>query len=93
MAWFKCFAEGENFPAEFNPDGKSLMGFFATRWVEAADPHSAELAAVDLLRAEYGHVAPPEAWTEEAKVFVTEITEVAGCEGPNSGATWYPMGS
>ena len=91
MPWFKCFMEGENFPAAFGSNGKSLMGFYATRWVEASDANSAEFAAVHLLRAEYRHVPPPETWTPDAKVFVTEITEVAGCEGVNSGATWYEM--
>jgi hypothetical protein len=49
MAKFAVMLVGENFLLDF--DGSvQRMGFYVTRYVEADDPHQAELTAVDLIR-------------------------------------------
>ena len=90
MPWFRCSIEGENFPGVLIRR-KGLVGFYTTRWVEAADAEQAELAALDLLRTEptFQLKTPPEG--VEAKVYFDEIVEVDGPGGPNAGATWFEM--
>jgi hypothetical protein len=92
MPWFKCFIEGENFPGALI-GGDQPVGFYATRWVEAPSPDEAEVVALDALRREPVFDIPVEQRPKDARVYFTEIVETQGPEGPNSGATWYVMGT
>jgi hypothetical protein len=71
------------------------VGFYITRFIEAADPEAAEAAALQGLRAE-PKLAPPPGYTPpgQARVFFEEITEVAAEQVPQvqPGFAWHPMG-
>lgn len=93
MAWFRCFIRGENFPVQLVGGGGPL-GFYVTRFVDASDAESAEVAALQGLRAE-PKLAPPPGYVPsgEARVFFEEIVELAAERVPEvqPGFVWYPM--
>jgi hypothetical protein len=95
MPWFRCFVRGEDFPGSMI--GMSHpVGFYVTKFVEAADAEQAELRALDRLRAD-PKLAPPPGFrpTDKSRVFFEAIEEVAADEvpDPQPGIAWYPMGS
>ena len=90
MPWFECSIEGENFP---NGQSKRLVGFIATRWVEASTAYEAEFVALDLLRSEPRFQFGPYAGTTDARVHFTEVVEVEGPGDNNLGVAWFEMGS
>lgn len=94
MPWFKCLMEGKNFPgALMQQDG--LLGFFATRAVEAASMDDAEVRALELLRADPSFVLPTGVTaSEDARVFFVSIVQIDEFEAASigsKGASWYPM--
>jgi hypothetical protein len=93
LAWFKCFIRGENFPGAL-AGISGLVGFYTTRFVEAADASEAEAHALDELRGE-PRLSPPPGYqpTGIAKVFFEEISELPGSKvrDPQPGFVWYPM--
>ena len=93
MTWFRCFVHGENFPGQLIGEA-GPVGFYVTRFVEAADAGDAEAAALRALRAE-PRLAPPPGWTPAglAKVYFQEIEEVAAdrVAAVPPGFTWYRM--
>jgi hypothetical protein len=93
MAWFQCFIRGENFPGQFIGE-TGLVGFYVTRFVEAADPAAAEVGALRGLRAE-PKLAPPSGYTPsgQERVFFEEIKAVAVERVPTvqPGFAWYSM--
>ncbi|HEY1189613.1 MAG TPA: hypothetical protein VGE74_18345 [Gemmata sp.] len=93
MAWFRCFIRGENFPGELI-GAAGPVGFYATRFVEAASPEAAEGAVLQALKAE-PNLAPPPGYTPsgQARVFFEEIEEVVGELAPSvpPGFAWHPM--
>ena len=91
MPIYQCLLRGEGFPGSILGWESGTVGFFSTRWVEAADPDAAELAAVDALRRDpsfslpEGHPRPT-----AAKVYLEEISEVEELlQNGGSGATWF----
>lgn len=76
MPLYKCLIRGENFPGLVTEKAEPI-GFYTTRYVQAASPAAAELAVVEALRADPklqlpdGHPKPT-----DAKVFVDEIKRV-----------------
>ncbi|WP_338445006.1 hypothetical protein V5F89_07325 [Pelagerythrobacter marensis] len=51
MTWYRLLILGNDFPLE--EDGVPvLMGWYTTRWVEAADPEEARAVALEALRSE-----------------------------------------
>jgi len=91
MPWFRCVIEGENFPGAL-VQRQGLVGFFATRWVEASSPEEAEIAALEALRSEPTFQTKT-AKSAEARIYFTQIMEVDGSGGVDSGAVWFAMGS
>jgi len=92
MPLFRCFVRGENF---LTNDGgvPKRIGFYTTRWVDAASPEDAELLVVTMLREEpllqrpdwYDGVGP------RATVYVEEIDLVESEErGVNQGFAFFP---
>jgi hypothetical protein len=67
------------------------MGFYTTRFVEAANPAAAEYAAVDVLRVE-GKLTPLNDGSDPPKVFVGEVEEIDREEVPSiaKGFTFFP---
>ena len=57
MAWFRCFIRGEDFPGQVVGES-GPVGFYVTRFVEAADAREAEAIAFRSLRAQ-PKLAPP----------------------------------
>lgn len=90
MAWFSCLIEGENFPGSLLGES-GLVGFFASRTVEAETAEAAELALLEQLRADPVLSAGDWEMAPDAKIYFTEVVEVAGPSGPNTGMIWFAM--
>ena len=93
MAWFRCFIRGENFPGELAGE-PGLVGFYVTRFVEAANAEEAEGHAMAALRAEPNLVPPAEYQPSGiARVYFEEITELRQEQIPpqQPGFVWHPM--
>jgi hypothetical protein len=93
VAWFRCFIRGENFPGQLVGEARPV-GFYVTRFVEAADEAAAESAALHSLRAE-PKLAPPSGYTPsgQVRVFFEEIEELPATKVPATqpGFAWHPM--
>jgi hypothetical protein len=93
MAWFRCFIRGQNFPGQLIGEA-GPVGFYVTRFVEAAEPEAAEAATLRGLRVE-PKLAPPPGFTPtgHARVYFEQIAELAAEQVPvvQPGFTWYPM--
>jgi hypothetical protein len=93
VAWFRCFIRGENFPGQLVGKAEPV-GFYVTRFVEAADVKAAEATAVQALRAE-PKLAPPPPYTPSTRVriYFEKIEELPASDVPavNPGFAWYPM--
>jgi hypothetical protein len=92
MRKFRVFVRGEHFL--INLDGeRRRVGFYTTRFVEAADENAAELAAIDLLRNDPQLVKgvlnersdPPMMYAEE----ITELIDFEGCPVPGAGFAFF----
>ena len=95
MKWFKCFIAGENFPGELINE-KELIGFYATRFIEAKTVEEAEMTALSNLRNEESLQLPEGVKpSDKAKVYFEEIEEVLKSEVPevDGGFTFYVMGT
>ena len=70
-----------------------LVGFYATRWVEAESAEAAELAGLQMLREEYPVSEEDKLRAPDAKVYFEEVVEVEPDTPrvPNAGASWFPM--
>jgi hypothetical protein len=94
MAWFKCFIRGENFPGELVQES-GLIGFYVTRFVEAASAEEAESVALAVLRANPRLAAPVgyPSTSATARIFFEDITEVDADDvpSPQPGFAFYPM--
>ena len=94
MPLYRCSICAENFPGALL--GKPApIGFYATRFVEAATRDEAEAQVLDLLRNEDVLQIHAELRNEDARVFFEEIAEVSADNErlPNSGFTFFVMGS
>lgn len=94
MPVFRCFVRGNNFPGKLI-GRKQPVGFYTTRFVDAASPEEAEMLVVELLRNDPDLVVAPKYRTKDAKVYFENIDEVpAETERkPNKGFTFFPMGT
>ena len=95
MPLFRCMIRGENFPGQLIGK-KELVGFYATRFVEADSAEEAELSGLEMLRNDPSFEIRSEKLRQQeppAKVFFEEIVEVAPetDQVPNKGATWFNM--
>jgi hypothetical protein len=91
MPWFRCLVEGENFPLA--RDGKpALLGFFTTRWVEAASVGEAELNVVAMIRNDRAFTNMRRTTDLTPMVYVRRIDEVPEhADGPGEGFTFFDM--
>lgn len=90
MPHYRVYLNGVNFWLQV--DGKrQRMGFYTTRFVEAANLDDAELAAVDELRAE-GKLKPLNDRGDPARVLVDRIDEVSIADVPavRPGLAFFP---
>ena len=94
MPLYRCSICGEDFPGAL-VGKRSPIGFYATRFVEAANRDTAEAQVLDSLRNEAALQIPAELRNEDARVFFEEIAEVSADSErvPNSGFTFFVMGS
>ena len=90
MTTWRVLLRGENFPLD-TQEGAPLMGFFATRWVEAADEEGAFAAAVKLLRKHPDLAGVPRGCG--ADIVSEEITELSPGRVPpqREGLTLFRM--
>jgi hypothetical protein len=67
------------------------MGFYTTRFVEADDERAAEVAAVDLIRADPKLQVVTNDRSDPPMIYADEVVEVAGPdpEYPNAGYAFY----
>ncbi|WP_435011548.1 hypothetical protein P12x_002863 [Tundrisphaera lichenicola] len=93
MAWFQCSIRGEQFPGAL-AGVSGLVGFFTTRFVEAADAGDAETLALTGLRDEprLKPLAGDQA-AGMARIYFEQIAELPRDSAPaqQPGFTWYPM--
>jgi len=75
MQFFRCLMRGENFPGELIGENR-LIGFYATRFVEAVDLHAAKCLALESLRQD-DSLQSKSARTSDAKVYFEEVVEVS----------------
>ncbi|MGE8214506.1 hypothetical protein [Stenotrophomonas sp.] len=94
MPLFRCSICGENFPGILVGQN-APVGFYATRFIEAASPEEAEAIALERLRAEPTLDVPAGFRTEDARVLFEAIVEVNPHteRGPESGFSFFIMGS
>ena len=87
---YRLLVLGEDFPLEL--DGtKTMMGWYKTVWVEAADHEEAKAKSLEVIRSEPLLSEVPRGCG--AKVSWEEIEEVEASEVPASskGFTFFPM--
>lgn len=93
MPWYRCLIRGEHFPGRLIGQSQSV-GFYVTRFVEAADPATAETIALQMLRAD-PKLAPPTRFQPSGReqVFVEEIEACSAAEVPSvlPGFAWFPI--
>ena len=91
--WFRCLFRGENFPGRL-AGATGLVGFFVTRFVEAASAEEAESLAVAALKTEPA-LAKPAGYEPSgiACVYLEEIDELPPerVPSPPPGFAWFPM--
>jgi hypothetical protein len=89
MTIFRCLIRGESFPFMINGAWKA-MGFYTTRFVEAATNEEAEMTALHLMQQEDALKREPgTTGLEGARLFFEEIEEVEGAKNPNAGFTFF----
>jgi len=90
---YRCLLRGENFPGILIGEQGKTIGFYTTRFVDAASPEEAEQAALNVLRGDSTLAVPAEQRTPDATVFVERIDEMqADAERtPNAGFTFFVM--
>lgn len=80
MTWFRCRIRGENFPGALVGETHPI-GFYTTRYVEAATSDAAEMKALSLLKQHQSlHVPEGVDRPKDAKVYFDEIVEVRADE-------------
>jgi hypothetical protein len=93
MKKFRVMLEGRNFL--FNSDeGRKVMGFYTTRFVEAENPKEAENLSVELIKNDSKlkdsvlneRSDPPEIYLES----IDELESFGGNSVPGNGYTFYP---
>lgn len=94
MPQFRCLIVGENFPGILIGESQPV-GFYATRYVEAASVEEAEEVALSLLRDDAALSVPPESRSRAAKIFFEKIDALAADEKPqsNTGFSFFVMGT
>jgi len=91
MPKYAVFIDASNFQIEVD-DETARHGFFATCFVEASDPKSAELAAVQSLRDDPELRSIVQNAQEDPPVMdVEEIREVEAFPDAQPGRVWYRM--
>jgi hypothetical protein len=92
MPGFRVLINGRNFLLNFDGEARRV-GFYATRFVEAATADEAESAAVELLRGdELLREGTLNEQTDTPMIYVEEIVEVSGWkkdEEVNTGFSFY----
>ena len=94
MPLYRCLILGENFPGVLLGEAEPI-GFYTTRFVEAADAEEAQGLALEALRTDEALSVAPEARTKDARIHFEQIEQVpAETERvPNAGFTFFVMGS
>jgi len=90
MAWFRLFACGEDFPVVI--DGNvEVVGFYTTRYVEAASASEAETIASEMLFEDPDLEAPPGYEDLQPRIVFEEVEQVAEPVDINDGFNFFPM--
>jgi hypothetical protein len=92
MPLYRCLIQGENFPGVLfaEPDP---IGFYTTRFVEAAGPAEAVKAALEVLRLDPTLQLPPAQRSNDARIHFEAVEEVPPDtpKAPNAGFTFFVM--
>ena len=90
MPWFRLFALGEDFPVII--DGKvEIVGFYTTRYVEAASASEAEAIASDLLFEDEDLQPPPGYEDIQPRLVFEEVEQVAEPIDIDDNFSFFPM--
>ncbi|OQW61420.1 MAG: hypothetical protein A4S17_09565 [Proteobacteria bacterium HN_bin10] len=90
MPWFRLFALGEDFPVII--DGNvEIVGFYTTRYVEAASASEAEAIASDLLFEDEDLQPPPGYEDIQPRLVFEEIEQVAEPIDIDDNFSFFPM--
>ena len=94
MPLYRCLILGENFPGVLLGEPEPV-GFYTTRFVEAATAEEAQELALEMLRTDEVLRVASEARTKDARIHFEQIEEVAtNCDRtPNSGFSFFVMDS
>jgi hypothetical protein len=83
---------GENFKVAM--EGSAKLGFFTTRFVEAATPDAAERIAVDMVRQDvHLHHVVRNAPADPPMIYLEDLAEIPSFDGypvPGAGYSWFP---
>ncbi len=91
MPWFRLFVCGDDFPVIID-NNVEIVGFYTTRYVEAATSGEAEAIASDLLFDDIDLQPPPGDWSElQPRIMFEEVEQVAGPLDINDGFSFFPM--
>jgi hypothetical protein len=90
MPWFRLFALGEDFPVII--DGNvEIVGFYTTRYVEAASASEAEAIASDLLFEDEDLQPPPGYEDIQPRLVFEEVEQVAEPIDIDDNFSFFPM--
>jgi hypothetical protein len=91
MPWYRCQVRGEHLP---NTDvgARTTIGIFATKYIEAPDPRSAEEGALEWARAtsELAEISQS-AWTEKVVAEAMYEASLGELEGAQPRVIAYEM--
>jgi hypothetical protein len=90
VPWFRLFACGEDFPVVI--DGAvEVVGFYTTRYVEAASASEAETIASEMLFEDPDLETPPGYDDIQPRIMFEEVEQVAAPVDINDGFSFFPM--
>ena len=93
MPFFAVVIEGQNFPGRILDQPDKTVGFFTTRWLEAATTNAAEMKAIELVRDELrAKLLVPHHGEPAPKLHLSDLTEIEKLPGHSGESmTWYAM--
>ena len=90
MSDWKVFLNGKNFLLEINSEPQKV-GWYTTRYVEAPDAQSAELAAVEEIRSDPNFSDVLNEREDPSRIYMEDVEEVLdrSAEGSDPGFAFY----
>lgn len=91
MPWFRLFACGEDFPVIID-NNVEIVGFYTTRYIEAATQGEAEALCSELLFEDEDLQPPPGDWSDlQSRIVFEEVERVAQPVDIDDNFSFFPM--